>query len=1308
MLTAIGFLLMPLTAHSAAMIEWYGEELYEDNITDSLIPRIYSWSSSSINVSTVNGGSSTPEGELILKADLGTHSVFGGWGIVYENELGQVAERDFSAYSAGHLRFWLFSTTTVKVEIEYGPGINKKIVNVPSTGGFWQEQIIPFSTFGAGIDFTRIKSPFEITKESLGGSFLVDHIRWTKPVAGLAIYPASVQVNPGRHRQFSIEGRDAAGELILLNPAYAVTGGAGTVSIPSGAMGTVLTAGSSDGTVRALLNSFLAAAAVDVTTVNLDSEFGLYSETISGLVLETDSKILVSHSTLNPEPFVDGTDNTDPPEGFSCFKTTLFSQPADGFAGWAIQWGLLGSPDTVTKDMSNYYDGSLRFWFKGPPALASKMKIAVRSGNVPAGKEISKVNLSNYATFNNTWQPVVIPMLAFARPRPWADISRTKVFFGIFAEGELTSNQTFYVDNVRWDTRMPGTLSSIVVSPTTLTVPVNTNVQFFATGFDNATPPVKIDVVPTWSMPGASLGSLSRTVGPTTILTTQGSPVSGTVRATVGGISGNANVSVQNITYSQAFKIYSDAGVDGRIGTSTSPVVRTLTEIGLEERNGGGVTGDALRFMRSTFTLDNSATGGNDALALWFVEDPISARYLRFYENGFLHFWVRTPVDLQVSIRSANINPGAERSKIRLSELGIPTNSQWQEVLIALNTFKLREPLLDFDQIKTFFTIGALSAQVGEMANEQFDVDNVEWLTASASVPSADKVYTGLREKQRASGLVLSYNNDPSLFAHTYDQALAAMNFIYRKDVALAANIFNRYKARFDAGSFAGFHNAYHADNINNVLIVNRDAGPNAWLLLALIHYKNITGATTYDAMMDGIANWLRTLQAADGGVRLGYSTLSGGSIIPDKSTEHNMDCYAAFRAYAIARGNATFNTYANQVLTWLNTQAWNGSYFWLGRNNVGNPNGDKALDVYSWAPLALSSFTSVLPLAETDFRNTKTCEVTNVPVDGFDFSGPRGNSNPPDKDAVWLEGTAQMALAYYLTEDPVKGLYFEQQLEKAIITTSANGQGMPYATNPGTAYGDDFIMDSQRPAVASMAWYLFVKNKFNPFKPFPIHAVTIRNISNNQPAADVRWTTNLPARWVRANQYIQIDAQPISIDGWGLQIYTDNAALSAVPRFVDATPEKPNNVDSNPAGLVLEIPGQSTSPFVLPMAWSVKETTTTAPNAFNPRVLPGGIAEGPDAFQWVFMKDFRTPIIDTNGNDVLTDPVDGRAFLDGEPGVTIKNANGIQVTQGTPEGAPDFRPSYGSDYLYLEADYAGAAVGLTYRTSITLEFYNQ
>jgi hypothetical protein len=91
------------------------------------------------------------------------------------------------------------------------------------------------------------------------------------------------------------------------------------------------------------------------------------------------------------------------------------------------------------------------------------------------------------------------------------------------------------------------------------------------------------------------------------------------------------------------------------------------------------------------------------------------------------------------------------------------------------------------------------------------------------------------------------------------------------------------------------------------------------------------------------------------------------------------------------------------------------------------------------------------------------------------------------DKDVVWLEGTAQMALAYQVAGIKEESATIMTNLQKALIKSSMaeNATGIPYTTNFGTNFGAVFLWDHTdiAPAISSSAWYLFVENEFNPFE---------------------------------------------------------------------------------------------------------------------------------------------------------------------------------------------------------------------------------
>src|SRR5439155_3431456 len=122
-----------------------------------------------------------------------------------------------------------------------------------------------------------------------------------------------------------------------------------------------------------------------------------------------------------------------------------------------------------------------------------------------------------------------------------------------------------------------------------------------------------------------------------------------------------------------------------------------------------------------------------------------------------------------------------------------------------------------------------------------------------------------------------------------------------------------------------------------------------------------------------------------------------------------------------------------------------------------------------------------------------------------------------------------------------------------------------------------------------------------------------------------------------------------VTASGGGVQIYTDNTASDAVPKFVDPTPADKTNNDSMAAGLVKGVSGTS-SDTPLPMAWSIKDSSSTGVQAADPN---NGPTSGPgNKFQWLFMKDKY------NNQDVPG--LNSTAFVNGQPFITMINVSGI------------------------------------------------
>ena len=185
-----------------------------------------------------------------------------------------------------------------------------------------------------------------------------------------------------------------------------------------------------------------------------DLILGIYSETASNrLINDTDSFIgTYSGAGASFTEFVD--DNSEVREGGISKRATMSVDGPNGqFAGWFIQWGKDGSPDSESRDMSAYEGGSLTFWVKSPINLL----VGIRDGADSPGAETSTVILNNYSSFkpDGEWHKVGIPLSDFTGSGSKADLSKIKIFFNVASNtpsgGTGGQPQTFWIDDIRWE-----------------------------------------------------------------------------------------------------------------------------------------------------------------------------------------------------------------------------------------------------------------------------------------------------------------------------------------------------------------------------------------------------------------------------------------------------------------------------------------------------------------------------------------------------------------------------------------------------------------------------------------------------------------------------------------------------------------------------------------------------------------------------------------------------------------------------------------------------------------------------------------
>jgi len=207
---------------------------------------------------------------------------------------------------------------------------------------------------------------------------------------------------------------------------------------------------------------------------------------------------------------------------------------------------------------------------------------------------------------------------------------------------------------------------------------------------------------------------------------------------------------------------------------------------------------------------------------------------------------------------------------------------------------------------------------------------------------------------------------------------------------------------------------------------------------------------------------------------------------------------------------------------------------------------------------------------------------------------------------------------------------------------------------------------------------------------------VALKKVSDNSAATQLSWSDVTPAvtAWKAANEYIEV-TNTYNQTGWGIQIYTDNCATDADPRFYIVNP-----TTVNPCGLIATDDKKST----LPLAWRIMGDTTSYarlgirevsdPVVPDKHHLESTDLPGVGYYPWLWMKDFKTPSIPSQYTD---------GFVNGEDYVTIWNENGVHHA----EGPLDYYASPSPNYVYIGARFTTATTPRTYRTSkLTVELF--
>ena len=81
------------------------------------------------------------------------------------------------------------------------------------------------------------------------------------------------------------------------------------------------------------------------------------------------------------------------------------------------------------------------------------------------------------------------------------------------------------------------------------------------------------------------------------------------------------------------------------------------------------------------------------------------------YTNGYLKLFTKTAIDLVIGIRSNNIAPGDESSKVWLSNY-CDIDDKWHDVSIPLVDFLSRDARLDLTRMKILFNVAVADRHI--------------------------------------------------------------------------------------------------------------------------------------------------------------------------------------------------------------------------------------------------------------------------------------------------------------------------------------------------------------------------------------------------------------------------------------------------------------------------------------------------------------------------------------------------------------------------------------------------------------------
>ena len=384
--------------------------------------------------------------------------------------------------------------------------------------------------------------------------------------------------------------------------------------------------------------------------------------------------------------------------------------------------------------------------------------------------------------------------------------------------------------------------------------------------------------------------------------------------------------------------------------------------------------------------------------------------------------------------------------------------------------------------------------------------------------------------------LAQSYTDQQGLLTtgFIYDNALVILAYLLRgrgDDLARARTLGDgllyaqQHDANFNDGRLRqGYfvdapdaNGVYLRPALDPFFFIGSAVGDLSWAGMAL---AQLYGRTRDYRYLDGavrLGNWIFNVtfdSRGPGGYNFGVD--GGNSPLIFKSTEHNIDVHALFKMLAVLTRDQLWLGRAQHARDFVSAM-WNseGQFFWTGTGTDGVTINQENIpaDTQTWSFMSLPDdrFADSIDWAQTNLSTIDTPQTINsrltgrARVEGSSYASislralaPSSQfDQPPDPNAVWLEGSAHLAAALLdrgrRHEDRLNALMLLDNIRSAQERLGAgqtvggkplpDGQGVIASSSVlNTGFGFSFYPNLH---LAATSWYLIAGQSGNPFRLF-------------------------------------------------------------------------------------------------------------------------------------------------------------------------------------------------------------------------------